>query len=212
MEMHFPRTALLAGAAALAIGTSGAALAEAPQTHVMALALPGGGVARIEYAGPVPPRVVIGEAPPAFAALPAASLFGPDSAFAAMERVSAEMDRAAAAMFTRAESLAAQARSGQPVEAAYGNLPAGMQGYSYISTLSDNGVCSRSVEITANGTGAPRIVSHSSGNCGGAAAPGGAVGAPAAPAPSAKRPDLLLTRSDRPSYAGIVRQVAAQPR
>ena len=144
--MQLLRTALLAGAAGLA--TFGAALAQT--ANVMTVALPGGGVAEIHYTGNAPPKVVIGEAPPAYAAwTPVASFFGPESPVAMMERISAEMDRQTAAMFRRAELLAAQARSGQPIQAAFGNLPAGSRGYSYISTMSGNGVCSRSVAPTS---------------------------------------------------------------
>jgi hypothetical protein len=109
-------------------------------------------------------------------------------------------------------------------------MPAGGHSYSYISTMSGNGVCSRSVEITSQGNGPPRVVSHSSGNCDPAI--GGSTGAatlPATPArPTrqpdllytqngssqprpAKQPDVVLTRSAQP-YANIVRQVAAAPR
>jgi hypothetical protein len=62
--MQLLRTALLAGAAALAIfGT-----ASAQTANVMTVALPGGGIAEIRYTGNIPPKVVIGEAPPANAA------------------------------------------------------------------------------------------------------------------------------------------------
>ncbi len=47
MVMRSMRTALLAGAAALAVGMPGAASAQSPQTHVMTIALPGGGTAAI---------------------------------------------------------------------------------------------------------------------------------------------------------------------
>ena len=226
--MQLLRTTLLASAAALV--TFGTALAQTANT--MAVALPGGGVAQIQYTGNIPPKVVIGEAPPAFAAWsPVASFFGPDSPFAMMERVSAEMNRQAAAMFRRAELLAAQARSEEPIEAIFGNLPAGGRSYSYISTMSGNGVCSRSVEITSQGSGPPRVVSRSSGNCDPVS--GGSTGAtlPAAPGHPAKKPDplytqnggshpgsgkqpdVVLTRSGGAQpYAGIVRPVAAGPR
>ena len=203
------RTPLLAGAVALAVGASAPAVAQTG--NVMTVALPGGGVAEIQYAGNIPPKVVIGQAPPAFASwTPIASLFGADSPFAMMERMSDEMDRQAAAMFRQAELLTAQARSGQPVEAAFGHLPAGAHGYSYISTMSGNGVCTRSVEIISQGSGPPKVVSHSSGTCGSAG--GGTAGAnttPVAPRPT-KQPDLVLTTAA--PAPGMVRQVAAAAR
>ena len=210
--MRLVRTALLAGAAALAIVMAGPASAQTAK--VMTVALPGGGIAEIHYTGNIPPKVVIGEPLPSFASWsPASSFFGQDSAFAMMERISAQMDRQAAAMFRRAELLAAQARSGQPIEAALGNVPSGRRGYTYISTMSGNGVCARSVEITSQGDGPPRVVSYSSGNCGrvggGSAS---AVTLPAAPARPAKQPDLVLTQNSGPQpYAKMVRQVAAAP-
>ncbi len=112
--MRTLRTALLAGVAASAIGFPGAALAQSPQTHVMTVRLPGGGVEQIRYTGDVPPQVVVAESPaPIEAFAPMPSLFGPQSPFAALDRISAEMDRQAAAMFRQADALAAQARSGQ---------------------------------------------------------------------------------------------------
>src|SRR5579863_8308821 len=98
MVMRTLRTALLAGVAASAIGLSGAALAESPQTHVMTVRLPDGGVEEIRYTGDVPPQIVFAAGPAStdvFAPLP--SFFGPGSPFAALDRISAEMDRQAAA-------------------------------------------------------------------------------------------------------------------
>jgi hypothetical protein len=136
--------------------------------------------------------------------------------FAMMERISAEMDRQVAAMFAQADSLAAQACSGspQPAEAAVRSLPASSASYSFISTMSGNGVCAQSVEITSPGNGgAPRVVSHSFGNCGPQAVSSGPVNLPVARPRVNHRPDPLLTKSDRPQpYAGIVRQVSAAPR
>jgi hypothetical protein len=196
--------------AALAIGGSSAALAQTSQTHVMTVRLPDGGVAQIRYAGDVAPQVSVGDAAaPVAAWAPMPSLFGPDSPFAMMERISAEMDRRAAAMFRQADALAAQAQSGQLTEAAAGNLPPGGQSYSFVSTMSGNGVCSQSVEITSQGNGAPpRIVRHSSGDC--AVAPGGSgtVNLPTAPA---ARPDAIWTNA-RPATPDATRAApATQP-
>src|SRR4051794_20919768 len=103
------RKALFAGIAALGIAASGAASAQ--NAHVMSVAVPGG-VAQIRYVGDIPPQIVVVPAPAAFpAAFPAASeawlpiwlVFGSDSPFAMMDRIAAEMDRRAAAMFRYAE-------------------------------------------------------------------------------------------------------------
>lgn len=209
--MRLLKPALLAGVAVLA--TLGPASAQT--TNVMTVALPGGGVAEIHYTGDIPPKVVFGKAPPAFAARsPAASFFGPDSPFAMMERISAEMDRQAAATFRRAELLAREARSGQPIETGFANLPAGGNGYTFISTMSGNGVCTRSVEITARGNAQPKVVSHSSGNCRPAASgSAGAATLPRAPAHPAKQPDLVLTNANGAQpFGSMVRHVAAAQR
>jgi hypothetical protein len=217
------RNLLFGGIAALGIGLAGAAAAQT--TNVMAVPLPSGGVAEIHYAGNVPPRVVFSETPAPFGAwMPVASVFGPGSPFAMFERISAEMDRRAAAMLRYADWVATQARSGQLTEAAWRPLPAGSQSYSFVSTtsgvstMSGNGVCTRSLQITATGDGSPpRVVSHSAGDCGPMAGPGGGVvRVPAAPAPAPARPrqpDLILTQSEGANpYAGMIRQVAAAPR
>ena len=205
-------TSLLAGIAAAVLGLSGAASAQTPPIHVMSVALPGGGVAEIRYAGDVPPRVVVSDVPFAGGA-PIASVFGPGSPFAMIERISAEMDRQAAAMFRQAEAMAAQARSGPLTEAAMRTLPPGSQSYTYVSTLSGNGACTQSVEITRTGNGPPRVVSHSSGDCAPASGGSGSVNLPVAPLRPVKQPDLLMTNANGAGpYTGMVRQVAANPR
>ena len=203
------RTAMTAGAAAVAaIGFCGAALAQSPQAHTLTLALPGGGVEQILYTGSVAPQVYVSDAPaPAFVALP--SVFGAASPFAELERISAAMDREAAQMLREAAAVSA-APGGAPIDvAALANLPAGSREYSFISTMNGNGVCSRSVEITAEGNGAPpRVVTHSSGNCTAAAMPGApALGTPVptqlptAPAPRSG-PRMIMTKATGAVPAG----------
>ncbi|HEX3536001.1 MAG TPA: hypothetical protein VHU15_04475 [Stellaceae bacterium] len=216
------RTALLAVIAACGMsGVSGLALAQSPQTlrnHVMTVALPDGGTAQIRYTGDVPPQVVFGSGPAApadWAPLPA--LFGSDSAFAMLEHISAEMDRRAAAMFRQAASLTTQAQSGEPqsaqaIEAALRNLPPGSSSYSYVSTISGNGVCSQSVEITSTGDSAPKVVRHSSGNCGpetGAPGSVNALGNVPARLPN-RRPDTLWIKDSNPApYRGLVQKTSS---
>jgi hypothetical protein len=203
--MPILRTALLAGAAAI-FGLSGMALAQTPNTHLMTVQLPGGGTAQIRYVGDVPPQVIVSSGP---------SMVGPASPFAMLDRISAAMDGEAAALFRRAEALA----SGGLTEAAMRNLSPGTRGFSYVSTMSSNGACTRSTEITSTGNGSPpRVVTHSSGNCGpepntGTSAGWGAPGAvrmPATPAPK-NRPDVLWTKNDMAQpYAGMVQRAAAR--
>lgn len=220
--------ALFAGVAAVALAGSGAAMAQNSQTHVMTVRVPNGGVAEIRYTGDVAPQVVVRSGPAAADALPVLpSVFGAGSPFAMLDRISAEMDREAAAMFRETEALAQHARSGQPIAVA---LPGGGQAYSFVSTMSGNGVCTQSVEITSTGNGPPKVVSHSAGNCGPAGGTSGAVNLPAAPAPAgernpvwtstpAQRPapvpgqDLILTGAQgKKPYSGLVREITPAQR
>jgi hypothetical protein len=195
--MRTLHSAIVAGIAATAIAGSGAAWAQRADTHIMTVRLPDGGVAQIRCTGNVAPQLRFDAAPAAFsAAAPLPSLFGPGSPFALMDRISAEMDRQAVTMFQQANALAAQAQSGQLTETAMQNLPAGMQGYTFISTMSGNGVCTQSVEITSQGNGAPpRVVRHNSGNCGSST---GSVSLPAA-APSLSQPGPVWTSAPAPA-------------
>ena len=211
--MRVFQTTLLAGAAAIAVsGLSGVAAARDLNAHMMTVQLPGGGVAEIRYTGDVPPQVVFSPAPTALGAfMPFGAVFGPASPFATLDRISAAMDREAASLIRLAEMLAnAPAFApNRPIETALGNLPPGTESYSMVSMWSGNGVCTQSIEITspANG-GRPRVVSHSSGNCG--SAPGSAVviRAPTLPAPT-HAPEILETHGTQP-YGGLVREAAWQ--
>jgi hypothetical protein len=171
--MRNARTAILGGVAALALaGTAGVALAGTSALHTMTVEMPGGGTAHIEYSGKVAPKVTFGTAP--FAAGPfAAAFFGPNSPFAAMDRISAAMNRQmdslmqatwAAPMWAPNGLL--QARLGN---APLKNAPKGAEQYSFVSTFGGNGnFCTRSMEMTSRGAGTkPHVVTHSSGNCGG---------------------------------------------
>jgi len=188
--MRVWQTALLAGVAVAALGFAGAAApASAQQAHIMTVQLPGGGVAQIEYAGNVAPRVSIGNTPMPFNGLaPLPAFFGPDSPFAQFDRISAAMDREAAAMFREAATMAAEARAEGLSEAAMQSLPPGSRSYSFTTAISGDHVCSESVEITRPGNGgAPQVTRHSSGNCGALLGFGGTPGSVdlpnAAPAP-----------------------------
>ena len=212
--MRVFRTALVAGAAVIAVaGISGLAAARDVNTHVMTVQLPGGGVAEIRYTGDIPPQVVLSPIPAALGALmPFDAFFGPASPFAALDRISAAMDREVASLMRQAEILANTPAfaPNQRIEMALGNLPPGTESYSMVSTWSDNGVCTQSVEITspANG-GKPRVVSHSSGNCGSAPGSTGVIRTPTMPTPT-HPPDILETHGT-PAYGGLVRE-AAWPR
>jgi hypothetical protein len=182
-------------------GLAGSALAGGSETHVMTVQLPGGGIEQIRYSGNVAPEVVFG---------PAADIgyWGWDGPFADLARISAEMDRAMTGMFREIQALPAMPVDGWS-EAGLANLPPGAQSYSYVSTISGNGVCGRSVEVTSEGAGhKPKVVTKSFGNC---SADGAAPSAlPGAGAPA--RPDTVQIKS-APSrhanpYGGLVQEVS----
>ena len=198
--MRITRTLLVAGVAAAAI--AGVAAAAALNTHTLTVRLPDGGVERIIYTGNVAPRVEV-----ATAGAPVPILWpGPagfdDTAFAAMDRISAQMDREMAAMFRQADALGSQAATdpGGVTFASTAGLPAGAQSFSFVATMSGAGVCSRSIEITSTGEGRkPRVVSHSSGNCGTSSAPTPSQSSDAAPAVTPDRAGLVKASYHMPT-------------
>jgi hypothetical protein len=212
MAMRTFRITLLAGTAAIGLaGFSGLAAAQAPQTHVMTVALPDGGTAQIRYTGDVPPRVSFGNAPLAVADWPGMpALFGTPAPFAMLDRILAEMDHEAAAMFRRAAALSRAAQSGQALPRTVGTLPPGGQSYTFVSETNGNGVCSQSVEITSAGNGPPKVVRHSSGNCGPATAGAtpGAVALPSASAPGGRPDTLWIDNANPPPARGLIQKTA----
>ena len=173
------RIVLLAGAAGLAVaGLTGMATAQTvtnpEQAHVLNIRLPNGQVEQIRYTGKVPPTVILA---PDAAMAPA---FGFGSPFAMLERMSADMDRQAAALFHDVDAI-----------------PMNAGGFGVIPAMSGPGVCMRSVQVTYTGDGrAPHVVSQTSGDCGpthGSSAP---VMLPSAPAPRRAAPDVILAKAD----------------
>jgi hypothetical protein len=152
--MRVSLRSMLAGTAAiLAAGVVTPAMAGDGQVHILTLQVPGGGVEQIEYTGDVAPRVVLMPA----SRMVAVPMMDVDP-FATLNRISAMMDQQAAAMLREVEGLQGDMLPG---------LPRGASGYSFVSTMSGTGVCTRSVRITCNGGNAPpRMVSSSSGDCG----------------------------------------------
>jgi len=214
------RTALGAGVATVAaIGFCGMALAQGPQVHTMTVTLPGGGIEQIQYTGPVAPQVTVSDLPaPVFAAMP--EFFGPGlfenhSTFTRLQRVSAAMDRQADRMFEEAAALASKAA--RPNLTAVSAMPAGAREYSFVSETNGRNVCSRSMVITSQGNGAaPHVVTHTSGNCSAAAAPGYQVPAQLTPAPYGapplnSGPRMIMTKAaPAHSYTAAPRAVMAK--
>ena len=148
---------LAGGALIIAAGVAAPAEAEDSQVHVLTVQLPGGGVEQIQYTGDVAPQVVLVPARRMVTGPVVAPLVRIDP-FVELERISALMDQQAAAMMRQVENL-----QGGMIQ----KLPPGASGYSFVSTMSGNGVCTRSVQITYNGsTAPPRMVSSTSGDCG----------------------------------------------
>jgi hypothetical protein len=215
------RVSLLAGIAAVALaGFAGGAYAQSAQLHTMTVRLPGGGVEQIEYTGNTPPQVSVSTGPAAIVPMPA--LFGPNSLFAQMDRISAEMDRQVDALFRQTAALADNPNLFTQTKLA--NMPPGSESYTFVSTDSPSGVCEQSMQITATGNGPPQVVRHTYGNC----APTGGAGAPiglpnAQPQSPAQRPQMIMTRAhhaihQRPDvvltgakgtkpYAGLVKEI-----
>lgn len=168
--MRNARNLLFAGAAAAALLGAGAVAAETVKLHTMTVHAPGGGTVVVRYTGDTPPKVTFddtpflaGFAPGAFAG------FAPgfDRTFADFARIQAEMDRNMQAMLQQANRIAATApEAGGLYNAGFANLPKGAHAYSYFSSSSSNGVCTKSVEITNSGSGAPHVERHSAGDCG----------------------------------------------
>lgn len=200
------RLAFFMSAAAVALaGLTGSAAAEtiahrsadihAPGNHELVVRLPDGSLERIRYAGNRPPQVRFYSEPNSAPGL--IDPFWPSTPFAELDRISVAMDREAAAMMQQADSMM-QASSGNPVMVGLNGLPAGVQSYSMVSTMSGNGVCTRSVRYFSAGDGKPHVESSASGNC----APGNTVSAPV----PTKAPRPVI----KPKASGVI-EVRAQP-
>jgi hypothetical protein len=182
--------AVLAGGATLLL--AGAAVAASHDMHVMRVALPDGSEARISYQGDVAPRIRIAGGPSTPVAV--APLAGFDMApFADMDRIAAMMDRQAELALQRVALMqhAALATGEAPRPLVAGKATPGMVSYSYVSTTTSEGGCTRTVTWRSDGPNEqPRMTKTSAGSCAGAgenapAQPLKAV-APAAAAPLPK--------------------------
>lgn len=172
-----------------AAGAAGSAMAQSASTpaqaavHTMTVRTPDGSLEKILYTGSQPPRVDFQAADSgARFATPVFDDVAVQSPFAELDRLSAMMDRQAAAMMQetygidRALFADPQGASSQGIDpqamlrADFGRLPPGTQGYTVISTMSGNNVCTHSVRYSSNGDGkAPRVLTSTSGDCGASA-------------------------------------------
>ncbi|HEX3971283.1 MAG TPA: hypothetical protein VHX19_08160 [Stellaceae bacterium] len=196
---------LLAGVASVAIAGTVAA-------HTLTVQLPDGTTEHIDYAGDVAPQVSFVPT----RTTPASDwAFGPNSPFALMQQISAQMDRDADAMMQQMQQIAVQPVTGpgQPIQVDMTKLPPGTQSYSFVSTLSPSGACSQSTEIIARGPGQkPQVIRHSSGNCGAAAAGATTIAAPDRTPAIQRTPTQAQSYQakaiDHPDYSRMFRQAS----
>ncbi len=182
---HRLQTSLIAAATAACLAASPAAGAG---PHTLLVQLPDGAVEQIQYAGDIPPQVVLGPAP-VVAPMAAVAM---DPFFPDFARLTALMDQQEAAMMRLAASAAAYPA------AAFANLPAGTT--TYVATFSTDGACIKRTEITYAGNGAaPRLVSDTEGDCG----PGHVT----APAQRVRHPHIYTA----PNQARLIQARATAP-
>src|SRR5206468_3015167 len=98
----------------------------------------------------------------------------PVSSFGLFDRSALDMQRQIDAMMRQVDAMAkAPVAGGAPGlnVAAYGNAPPGTQSVTIVSTSNGAKTCTRTTEVTAQGTGKPpKVVTNVSGDCAGEAA------------------------------------------
>lgn len=214
--MRTIQTSLLAGAAMIVF--AGVAQARCRDPHVLTIQLPGGGVERIRYNGCVAPEVFLGTNPALVEPPLLSPDYGAESPFAILDRISEEMDRRAARLLQRAAAMTKQfpPNPDRLIQADIGSLRPSGHSYTFVSTMSTNGFCGRSVEITSSGNGGPpRIVSRNFGQCGSAprATAPGSVSVPSKPR---HRTDTIMANAQSiqsvdATHPGLVKKAAWQP-
>lgn len=167
---------ILGACAIVALAGTAAWAADRPVQHHLTVWLPGGSEV-ITYTGNVAPKLNF--TPSEFAAAPA-SFWAPFSFGAAampIDRMALAMDNDMASMIRAADAMMAMPLSNDMLngvtQADLNAMPPGSESYSVVSTVNGNNVCSQSVQITSIGNGhVPKVVRHSSGNCGRGSADG----------------------------------------
>ncbi|HWT42908.1 MAG TPA: hypothetical protein VN152_09690 [Sphingopyxis sp.] len=160
------RTAVFAGIAALT--AAGSAVAATTDTRMMEVGLPDGSIAQIEYRGEFAPKVIV---TPAARFVPVQWIAPFEAAqFVRFDRIATEMRRQTEMMMQQVRALQPEPNAlGKISLADFGPLPAGTVRYSFSSTSTGNGTCTRSVQVTSLGSGQqPKVVSKSAGDCDGA--------------------------------------------
>ena len=195
--MRLPTLVLTGVAMAGVAGLALAAVSAKPQMHEMTVQLPDGGVAHVRYIGNVPPKLNFVQTASPFTM----TGFGPGfssaepSPFAEIERIHALMDRRMAAMMYQARLMQRSALADPLTNAAaVGTSPDGLR----LIARGNGNYCMRSVQITASANGgAPKVISHTEGNCGDAPAASPQAKPSATPQPSSAEP--LQTISYQPA-------------
>lgn len=181
--MRLPKFATVALVGLAAASTAAAA---APERRVMAVALPDGSTAHIEYYGNVAPKVIVVPGRVAWAPI-AIPRFDANRVIAQMERQRDAMLRQVQ-LLTRG-GLAMPGRTFRTVSV--GNAPAGSSRVHVVSVSDGGRTCTRRTEVTSQGPGkAPKVVTSVSGDCSAHGAP-----APQAKPSAAPRSSAPITRA-----------------
>jgi hypothetical protein len=189
------RTIVFTGIAAALVGVTAVSAAERQPVHmmpvhVMLVHLPNGSVEQVRYTGDVAPHVVLHPVAASAMVDPMLAAFGPDSPFAMMDRISAQMDAQMAGMMHQA-AMMQQMTPAQIQQTAGAGAPAGVtSSFTMISTSGGNGACSQSIRTVSLGDGkAPQVTRTASGDCG-SAVQGRQQGLTPTAAPAAKAPPV----------------------
>ncbi len=150
----------------LGIGTlalAGGATAAERAFHTLNVRLPDGSIEHINYIGDQPPEVRIVPVAATAPRLPVVLIDPADGfSFAAFDQMFRDMDARAAAMMRQTAMMARMPADQTALKA----LPAGTVSYSFVSTTTSNGSCTRSVQTTSYGGKAePKVVSQTTGDC-----------------------------------------------
>lgn len=166
--MRISTSLILAGATVIGLAGLAPTIARELDTHTVTVRVPGGGVETIEYSGKVAPKVsfqanpVFGPVDSSFAAFTPAAF----PSFAALDRISAAMDRQMDMMMHQAAMMTAMPQD-QLYNAVMKGMPRGATSFSMVSESSNNGVCTHVTRITQGaGDARPQVVSQTSGDCG----------------------------------------------
>ncbi|HVW75002.1 MAG TPA: hypothetical protein VHC39_15305 [Rhizomicrobium sp.] len=165
--MRISTSLIIAGATVIGLAGLAPTIARELDRHTVTVQLPGGGVETIEYSGKVAPKVSF-RANPVFGPVDASPIaFAPIGfpSFAALDQISAQMDRQMNLMMHQAQMLAAMPQD-QLFRATLNGVPQGAT-FSMVSESSSNGVCTHVTRITQGaGDAKPQVVSQTSGDCG----------------------------------------------